>query len=467
MHWKLIYLIAVYRAFAASVTEAEDFPAGDEKSKEREIGDHSLQQIKRVLNLTLKPIFGSKSVQNLLGRGEMEEANFDEMCGVVTALGFEKFANKLLSDKLTKRGKTNRLIDATVFDVGQKYKNFEEKLTNYLSLMNNLKASEEEEASEANVENMGAEKYSSEMFALFLFSRICEEMLKLTENNPISGQLLTTFEQMHSFKRDKIYEAASENKQIRIQLGQMNVAGKAFQIASLQIRLTLLEGIERPMTENEINSMIFDAENGEKFELISASKLLIDAFIEQEEMNGAKMGKFVQFLSKIKYLKLEELFTILLDSEFKYTAHKTSLVNCLNSVKDSIEQKFNTENLWEYLSKFKEFGLDIESLRKTEAKANEFANLSFYAKLYMSFFSQFFSGQKGKNVMEKCPKNFTEKLSPEEYVAYWLVEMRKDARNENIRKMKEKYAQEIKTHLAMAWTVNGTLMDQLPLEGDH
>uniref|UniRef100_A0A183CH74 Secreted protein n=1 Tax=Globodera pallida TaxID=36090 RepID=A0A183CH74_GLOPA len=150
MHWKLIYLIAVHRAFAAPDPEAEAFPAGDEKSKEKEIGDHSLQQIKRVLNLTLKPIFGSKSVENFVGRGEMEEANFDKMCDVVTALGFEKLANKLF-------------------------------------LMNNLKADEEEEE-EASEANMGAEKYSSEMFALFLFSRICEEMLELTENNVLCNK---------------------------------------------------------------------------------------------------------------------------------------------------------------------------------------------------------------------------------------------------------------------------------------
>uniref|UniRef100_A0A183C8S2 Myosin motor domain-containing protein n=1 Tax=Globodera pallida TaxID=36090 RepID=A0A183C8S2_GLOPA len=93
---QIYWLIAsVHRAFAAPDPEAEAFPAGDEK--EKEIGDHSLQQIKRVLNLTSKPIFGSKSVENFVGRGEMEEANFDKMCGVVTAFGFEKLANKLLN----------------------------------------------------------------------------------------------------------------------------------------------------------------------------------------------------------------------------------------------------------------------------------------------------------------------------------------------------------------------------------
>ncbi|KAL3106133.1 hypothetical protein niasHT_016820 [Heterodera trifolii] len=148
-------------------------------------------------------------------------------------------------------------------------------------------------------------------------------------NSSASVEYFQTFEECHRFTEEKIYELATKNGEIRQNLMQINVGGKALQTVGLQIRLTLFDGIERAM-------------DGEKL--------------------------------------------------------------------------------------FEEFGMDRETLRKTEAKANEFANLLMYDQMYKALFGRFFHGQKGQSVVEKFPRNFADNLSPEEYAAYWLVEIGKNLR---------------------------------------
>ncbi|KAL3106128.1 hypothetical protein niasHT_016841 [Heterodera trifolii] len=55
------------------------------------------------------------------------------------------------------------------------------------------------------------------------------------------------FEECHRFTEEKIYELATKNGEIRQNLMQINVGGKALQTVGLQIRLTLFDGIERAM----------------------------------------------------------------------------------------------------------------------------------------------------------------------------------------------------------------------------